>query len=125
MNLETRRQHQREKESAYAAYRQALAAGVLVRPDACSKCHEVGRVEGHHHSYASPLEVQWLCRTCHAGMHIRDKSRSYRSRPRCSVCGYVIYWHLLDGGRTTAFADGVAHLKCAKKMGWKAAEKVA
>ena len=47
----------------------ALRAGKLVRPNACSKCSKVGLVHGHHPDYDKPLEVIWLCRSCHVEAH--------------------------------------------------------
>lgn len=49
----------------------ALRAGKLVKPDACSKCGKVGRIHGHHLDYAKPLDVIWLCRPCHVEEHAR------------------------------------------------------
>jgi hypothetical protein len=42
----------------------------LNRPSECSRCHKSGvKVEGHHPDYSRPLEVEWLCRACHALIH--------------------------------------------------------
>lgn len=43
----------------------ALRGGVLVRPDTCEACGVQARIEAAHHDYAKPLEVRWLCRSCH------------------------------------------------------------
>ena len=47
----------------------ALNSGELVKPDACESCGTVTRLDGHHADYSKPLDVMWLCRTCHKGWH--------------------------------------------------------
>jgi hypothetical protein len=62
-----------EKHRAKRMVRSAIEAGVLRRPNACDKCHEVPRpyrdgrspVQAHHPDYSKPLEVEWLCIKCH------------------------------------------------------------
>lgn len=81
---ENREQHRRESREwarrhpeqvkARNTLRYALVKGELTRPDACERCgrHEDpgldGRpgIEAHHADYDKPLEVEWLCRLCHA-----------------------------------------------------------
>jgi len=61
------------KQRARSAVKRAITAGVLVRPDQCSRCKKPagtgsdGRslMHGHHHDYTKPLEVEWLCFHCH------------------------------------------------------------
>lgn len=48
---------------------QAVRHGKAIRPDTCERCGAVARVEGHHHDYSKPLEVEWLCRPCHFAHH--------------------------------------------------------
>jgi len=72
---------QHEVGLAHAEVAKALLKGDLVRPDECSKCHNVskntvgrGRIEGHHHKgyhKSNRLKVQWLCTTCHAKEHAK------------------------------------------------------
>ena len=51
----------------------ATRGGKLSRPGCCEGCGKEGvRLERHHHDYAKPLVVVWLCRPCHA---IADKIR--------------------------------------------------
>jgi hypothetical protein len=45
----------------------AVATGALVR-EPCLFCGDPN-VEAHHHDYAKPLEVTWLCRDHHALVH--------------------------------------------------------
>ena len=42
----------------------AIKRGLLTRPDTCENgCS--GPVEAAHHDYTKPLDVRWLCRSCH------------------------------------------------------------
>ena len=54
-----------ERQKAEHLVRTALAQGKLVRPDVCEDCGETAKVHGHHDDYSKPLEVRWLCRSCH------------------------------------------------------------
>lgn len=49
----------------------AIKSGNLVRPECCTKCGERKKVQGHHRDYSKPLEVLWLCWTCHLIEHGR------------------------------------------------------
>lgn len=59
-----RGKHRAREEVAYA-----VKLGKLIKPDACQECHAVGVVHGHHCDYNKPLEVMWLCPTCHGKWH--------------------------------------------------------
>lgn len=53
-------------QKAHEAVRTAIKWGRLIRPDTCARCGAVGvRIEAAHHDYNKPLEVEWLCCTCH------------------------------------------------------------
>lgn len=43
----------------------AVEKGRLLRPSACEKCGTVGKIEAAHKDYTAPLDVRWLCRSCH------------------------------------------------------------
>lgn len=59
-----------EKRAAHKAVHLAILSGELVRPKACSLCHdEVWRINGHHVDYSKQLEVRWLCGLCHSKVH--------------------------------------------------------
>lgn len=62
------RNHGRRFE-AHDIYRQALRRGEIVAPATCSRCGAEGRIHGHHEDYAKPLEVVWLCGSCHGARH--------------------------------------------------------
>ena len=58
-----------EKTKARKAVRRALESGRLVR-QACGRCGN-HKAEAHHPDYSKPLEIEWLCRKCHAAEHRR------------------------------------------------------
>jgi hypothetical protein len=71
---------------AHNAVRDAVRAGVLVRPESCSLCGQVpanGRIEGHHESYDRPLDVEWLCTRCHLTQrHGKRRSEKGPRKPK-------------------------------------------
>ena len=63
------REKNAEKRRASSAVNDAVRYGKLIKPDACSKCGRVSRIHGHHPDYSKPLDVVWLCRSCHIAEH--------------------------------------------------------
>jgi Bacillus phage endonuclease len=62
-----------EKEKARQKLTRAIERGHLVRPEHCSKCRRKSRVQGHHTDYSKPLEIVWLCRSCHRAEHAEGR----------------------------------------------------
>lgn len=58
-----------DKRAAHVILNNAVRDGRVSKPDTCSKCKSGGRIDGHHHDYALPLDVTWLCRQCHVNEH--------------------------------------------------------
>jgi ribosomal protein L44E len=62
-----------EQRRAHYQLNKAVALGQIERPDACEKCGYVGRatrdIHGHHDDYSRPLDVRWLCSSCHKRHH--------------------------------------------------------
>ena len=50
---------------AQAAVYRAIKRGELVRPAVCAQCGKGGRIEAAHADYARPLDIRWLCVSCH------------------------------------------------------------
>lgn len=49
---------------AQVVYR-ATRDGRLTRPEQCEQCGNNGRIEAAHTDYSRPLDVRWLCVSCH------------------------------------------------------------
>ena len=43
----------------------ALRSGKLIKPKNCSMCGSDKRIEAHHVDYRSPLNIVWVCFSCH------------------------------------------------------------
>ena len=57
----------------------AIKAGVLMKPEACSSCGKKDcRIEAHHEDHTKPLEVTWLCVSCH-------RKRDYEMRRKQGI----------------------------------------
>jgi hypothetical protein len=54
-----------EKTSARNIVYQRIHDGTLLRPDQCSRCLIECKPEAHHSDYSKPLDITWLCRSCH------------------------------------------------------------
>lgn len=58
-----------EKRAAHVILGSRVKDGTITKPDHCSKCGAGGMIHGHHHDYALPLDVEWLCPQCHVDAH--------------------------------------------------------
>ena len=55
---------------AHARVYRAVKKGLLVKPLFCPNCTRSGcRIEAHHDNYDLPLDVRWLCSSCHRLLH--------------------------------------------------------
>lgn len=62
--------------AAHMKVQRAIKRGDLVRPTVCEECGKTAKIEAAHFDYAKPLEVRWLCRSCHSlEDHARPKTR--------------------------------------------------
>ena len=64
-----------EKDKARQKLNSAVRRGKIHKPLYCSSCEGDKHLEAHHTDYSKPLEVLWLCRSCHRELHnrLRDK----------------------------------------------------
>lgn len=70
------RHSNREKVAAHRAVYAAIKSGELKKPKSCAWCgNSFCRIEAHHEDYSKPLEVLWLCPSCH---HTADDQRRRR-----------------------------------------------
>lgn len=52
----------------------ALENGKLTKPDRCETCNREGRLVAHHCDYLKPMEVDWLCYSCHGIWHANNEA---------------------------------------------------
>jgi translation elongation factor EF-G len=57
------------KNKARKKIKTALRNGSMVRPNVCESCGKELFVEAHHEDYSKPLDVNWLCKSCHWEHH--------------------------------------------------------
>jgi len=60
-----------ERVAARNAVNSAIRAGTLLR-EPCRDCGTTEDIQGHHEDYSKPLDVIWLCRSCHRELHERQ-----------------------------------------------------
>jgi hypothetical protein len=61
-----------ERAKAYSLLALAIKRGEIRKPKKCEECEMLRvKVQGHHNDYEKPLEVIWLCHTCHMKKHGR------------------------------------------------------
>ena len=63
----------KHKRNAQSKARRAVLSGLLVKPNKCSKCGNKAKIEAHHEDYNKPLDVIWLCNSCHTKEHYKSK----------------------------------------------------
>ena len=57
-----------EKHKAHVMVGHAIRNGKLVKQP-CERCKATEDIHAHHEDYAKPLDVNWLCKTCHGIRH--------------------------------------------------------
>lgn len=62
-----------EKKAAWNAVYRALRNGTLVRPSGCERCQKACTPDASHDDYTKRLEVEWLCRACHAAKDTQQR----------------------------------------------------
>ena len=62
----------------------AIKNGVLIKPSVCENCGKECSPEGHHEDYSMPLEVVWLCKSCHLELH--KVKGNYRKTNNSHTC---------------------------------------
>lgn len=77
-----------EKAEAKRAVRTAVECGDIIVPEACSLCalqpsslkNGSRGIQAHHDDYSRPLDVRWLCYSCHAAVHVWLREHQPRVR---------------------------------------------
>lgn len=60
------------KYKAHKILNKAVRKGDIVKSTRCSNCDSQNRLSGHHEDYNKPLDVLWLCSSCHKLKHSLD-----------------------------------------------------
>ena len=65
-----------DKHKAHRIVTNRLKYGVSLQRKPCERCNNE-KSEAHHEDYTRPLDVTWLCRSCHARRHreIREEQQ--------------------------------------------------
>ena len=63
-----------EKVKARKLVGYAVKTGKIIKSKSCTLCNRETRLSGHHRDYAKPLEVIWLCSSCHKLEHINSST---------------------------------------------------
>jgi formylmethanofuran dehydrogenase subunit E len=58
-----------EKVYAVRCVKIGIRDGKIIKPKLCEHCKEEKILNGHHPDYSKPLEVVWLCHSCHKLLH--------------------------------------------------------
>lgn len=67
--MEWRRQNP-EKVAAHKIVAAALKGGHIINPGQCSACGKISNyLDAHHDDYTKPLNITWLCISCHRKKH--------------------------------------------------------
>lgn len=61
------------KRRAHDAISYAVSSGKMKKPENCQECGESEfGIHGHHDDYLKPLDVRWLCPSCHSYWHRKN-----------------------------------------------------
>lgn len=58
-----------DRRAAQVILGHAVRDGRIEKPNKCGLCGNKGMIHGHHSDYTKPLDVLWLCVSCHAKKH--------------------------------------------------------
>lgn len=73
----------------------ALKSGKMIKPANCSVCGSTYLIEGHHEDYSKPLDVVWLCKTCHTNVHKNSDNPPGR-KPKINKAKKVLTVYFTD-----------------------------
>lgn len=63
-----------ERMKARDKLRYAVRQGKVEKPNWCEECNiAFVPIEGHHHDYSKPFDVEWLCKRCHGKRHRKSE----------------------------------------------------
>jgi hypothetical protein len=81
---------------ATALANNALIEGIISKPSTCSRCLTRLGLEMHHADYTKPLDITWLCKSCHEKEHITIPVYSIELRLLESSVQFLTYEEWLN-----------------------------
>lgn len=63
------RMRNKEKAACHQQVVRALKKGKIKKPETCLMCGKNDKLHAHHSDYKKPLEVVWVCPSCHRKIH--------------------------------------------------------
>lgn len=63
-----------DRVSARKKVHHAVKTGRLIKPSSCERCGLIKSLNAHHPDYSRPLDVIWLCSSCHKIVHPKEDS---------------------------------------------------
>ena len=60
-----------DKHNSRDVYKTADYFGKIKKKDKCEVCGKISKTDAHHKDYSKPLEVVYVCRSCHFRLHHR------------------------------------------------------
>ena len=70
---------------AHRIFHAALKRGEIVRPDICEDCGQRAYIEAAHNDYEKPLQVRWLCRSCHRAWDALEPKAEWGTARACGL----------------------------------------
>jgi hypothetical protein len=76
-----RRQMTPVQNSAVCKAGYAIRSGKL-KPCPCETCGSTTNIQAHHDDYNKPLDVRWLCHSCHTILHVAKRKHMRKERSK-------------------------------------------
>lgn len=67
--VEKYRKEHPERNAFYVKIKKAIDSGKITRPKFCSICGKECKTVAHHYDYSKPLDVIFVCQSCHKRIH--------------------------------------------------------
>ena len=67
--VEKYRQEHPERVAIYLRVKRAIKSGKIIKPKCCSICGKECKTVAHHYDYSKPLDVIFVCQSCHKRIH--------------------------------------------------------
>lgn len=74
------------KDKSRQVMRNAIRRGRVIRPKVCQECGKRRSIHAHHEDYKKPLNVEWLCSSCHGKKHRGRIIQPSGKKSRCRRC---------------------------------------